>query len=531
MALSWSHCKTAGSFGLRSGKFAGMSVVVCIIFLTAITIVFEKTSFAENKRAPYFTAAGQLGYARFVMEYGDFKTAEREFARIIEWFPESPLIPDAQFGMAEASLKAGRFKNAMNGFNLFLANFPSSALAQRAEALLNEAMKRHDEAEKTSHQIAEAPEEPARRRIRAAQVMFFKGRTIEAVDREMENLKDSGIDTVIVRVFHNPGDRFYPLSRPKARSGVYFRTNESPVVDDILAGIASSAHRNGLKVFAWMTTRYADYGVSDKDGYKCRAYDITEKRLTACKGLDLFNEDAVKRLERMFSDLSEYEIDGVLFQDDLILRHNEGFGEHAARLFKEEKGVRLEPKGLYMISGPRKKVEYTELFWHWAKWKNKRLLDVAGRLKAAVREKRPEARFALNLMYESITNPVYALAWLSQDIKTAKKAGFDYYSIMAYHRQIGAELDKDRQAVKGIIEKMAGDAEAIVGDPESVLFKFQTIDWATGASLPEAEVTGLMSGIAGLKRFSVAVVPYRPDFPFKSITGSDELAYAGTGLK
>ncbi len=530
MALSERRYKRA--WCLSSKNRIDLPAVICFfLFAASIAVVFEKPSFAENRRSPYFTAAGQLGYARFMMEYGDFKAAEREFARVIEEFPESPLTQDAQFGMAEASLKAGRFDDAANGFRMFLSNFQSSALAPRAEGLLNEAMQGLDEAKISAVPIVEVHEEPLKRRIRAAQVMFFKGRTIEEIDMEMRNLKDSGIDTVIVRVFHNPGDRFYPLSRPKASEGVYFSTGQSPVVDDILSGIASSAHSNGLKVFAWMTTRYADYGVSDKEGRKCRAYDIAKKRFTACRGLDLFDEDAIKRLERMFSDLSEYEIDGVLFQDDLVLRHNEGFGPNAERLFESDFGVRLDPKGLYMTVGQRKKVEYTELFWHWAKWKNKRLLSVAERLKQTVQRKRPDAAFALNLMYESITNPAYALAWLSQDIKAAKKVGFDYYSIMAYHRQMGAELDKDKDAIKAIIEKMTGDATTIVGDPERVLFKFQTIDWATGKPLPDSEVAGLIGALPGIKRFSIAVVPYRPDFPFKRISGPAELASAVEGLK
>ena len=82
--------------------------------------------------------------------------------------------------------------------------------------------------------------------------------------------------------------------------------------------------------------------------------------------------------------------------------------------------------------------------------------------------------FAINLMYESVTNPsTTPSSWLSQDIGEALKADFDYYSIMAYHRQMGQELQKDGTAIKEMISKMVEDASNAVGDPSRVLMKVQ----------------------------------------------------------
>ena len=51
------------------------------------------------------------------------------------------------------------------------------------------------------------------------------------------------------------------LLTPSHEEGVYFKTEYAPVVDDLLGKLAEIVHRNGLEIFAWMTTRYASYGL------------------------------------------------------------------------------------------------------------------------------------------------------------------------------------------------------------------------------------------------------------------------------
>ncbi|HXI10761.1 MAG TPA: poly-beta-1,6-N-acetyl-D-glucosamine N-deacetylase PgaB, partial [Thermodesulfobacteriota bacterium] len=153
-----------------------------------------------------------------------------------------------------------------------------------------------------------------------------------------------------------------------------------------------------------------------------------------------------------------------------------------------------------------------------------RLLDVADRLRAVVKRKRPDALFAVNLMYESVTNPAAALAWLSQDLKAALGRDFDYYSIMAYHRQIATELEKTPGDVRRMIAGMVKDAAGTIGDAHRVLVKLQTVDWKTGEPLSNGEVVGLIRAVEGLEDVSMAVVPYRRDFPFHELGASGRLA-------
>lgn len=480
----------------------------------AFWLALAPTSVRADQLSPYFTDLGQFNYARFLMDEGDYRAAAKEFSRLIESFPASPLISEAQFKMGEAYLYSGRYEEAETQFRLFISNFHDSPFSVVAEVKLQEARERGKKY--TPQPLPERLRE-MRPGLRAVQVMFFEGRTYAEVENEIKALKSAGVDTVILRVFHNKGDRFYPVARPGADRGVYFATHNAPVVDNILPGVLEIAHRNGIKVFAWMTTRYADYGV---EGYsECASYDLSGKEYGRCKGIDLFSDEAVKRLESLYADLASYDIDGVLFQDDLVLRHNEGFGKSAIAAFSRDTGMTLDPESLYVRGEPAGKVHYTKLFWKWSSWKNRRLVGIAERLMHTVKRKRPEAMFAINLMYESVTNPPYALAWLSQDIGEALKADFDYYSIMAYHRQMGQELQKDDLEIKEMIARMVADAANTIGEPRRVLMKVQTIDWKTGAPLENDEVVDLIREIKGVRDVSVAVVPYRGGFPFGALSG------------
>jgi len=76
------------------------------------------------------------------------------------------------------------------------------------------------------------------------------------------------------------------------------------------------------------------------------------------------------------------------------------------------------------------------------------------------------------------------------------------------------ELKKEPYEINSLIQNMANEAVKLVGEPQRVLMKFQTIDWNTSQSLPDKDVIGLLKMMQEVDGISLAVVPYRRDFPF-----------------
>ena len=332
-------------------------------------------------------------------------------------------------------------------------------------------------------------------RLRAAQVLIFRGGTPADVEGSLRRLRDAGVDTVIVRAFQNRGDR--PLlytGAPGDAAGVYFPTSAAPVVADHLGPVAAACRRLGLSVYAWMTTRASDWLLEERPDLSELRYDSASGQVLPSGRLNIFHPAARRRLRALFADLARADIDGVLFQDDLVLKAGEGLSPEAIEAYLEAGGPAVAPALLFddragagqaAIFSPD---SYREAFWPWAAWKNRALLDLAEELMAAAREVRPGLRFALNLYYEAVLNPRMALAWYAQDLGAARRRSFDYFSLMSYHRQIGRELSYAPEEAIAAIGVLGRQAAAAAGDPARVIVKVQALDWESGAPLPADEL-------------------------------------------
>lgn len=346
--------------------------------------------------------------------------------------------------------------------------------------------------------------------IIAAQIFYSEATNIEEFEREIEVMKSLGVNVVIFRVFGNKGDRIYTFAKPKSEIGVYFNTSHSPVIDDILGQVTKIAHKHKLKIFAWMTTRHATYGV--EGDVMDNAYSFSKKDYIAVPKLDLFNDVAVWELQQLYLDLAKYPIDGILIQDDFVMRHMECFGTEARVQYLSEFSKDVEAKNMFSElelkpDGSVKRIVYTEEFWQFQEWKNKRLILVADELISTVRETNPNIKFALNVGYELFYKPKNALAWYAHDDRLARK--FDYVAVMAYQDQIMKELDIGLDEVCELSIETAEDAISIMGGPEKVIMKVQTLNWDTKKDLPMREVRYVYKKVQSVSpKLGIALVPW-----------------------
>lgn len=458
------------------------------------------------------------------LKEGELDKAERLFRWIRDGFPASPRVVEALLGLAEVEAARGRAESARDLFSAFLLNFPSHPLAPRARFKLGN-LELALEADEKAHRYRN--EQP----MRGAQILVVEGHSPAMVERSFRRLKELGIDTVIIRAFHNPGDRYHPMvpkEKQDGRTGVYFRTHHSPVVEDLLPVYAELARQNGMKIYAWMTTRYADYGFAIDDPRYDSIYDLGQKELIRDKGLDIWNPAVERYLSALFEDLARNPIDGILFQDDLVYRHTTGFGASARKRYQSEFGMPLKPENLYrgiyqVESGKHYVREYTPEFWQWVDWKNRKILSLASSLSAAARKIRPDLKIALNFFYEAVTQPRNALAWISQSISRAEEGPFDYYAVMAYHRQMASELSLNTEKTTQLLGKMTADLYRRVEDRSRIMLKLQVRDWDTREKVTPAEFTRLMSTV----RSSVPAGASQPSIVLVPVDSADDAAIAG----
>jgi hypothetical protein len=359
-------------------------------------------------------------------------------------------------------------------------------------------------------------------RMLAAQVLVFPSSTYEDVEESMRKLKGAGVNTIIVRAFQNPGDGLHRFVRPQSRVGAYFETAYAPVVAPVLSELVSIGHRNGLKVFAWMETRKMPLLISESDAAKAWSYDYETGRLKAMALWSIFDETFQSAIEGLYRDAVLSGVDGILIQDDLISYQHEDFNPKGVALFEKETGHKLIPETLYPEvfqeeNGRWVVTRYSDTFWVWVSWKNRKLLELAGRLIETAKAVNPEIEVAMNFMYEAVTDPRNALAWLAQSLAEAKKLPLDYYVIMAYHRQIKDELGLSEEGAFDEMSKMTASLLRVVEDPYKIVMKVQMTDWKTRKQISSYEANQVFERISDEGKVSLAFVPYSHRVPLQII--------------
>jgi tetratricopeptide (TPR) repeat protein len=467
---------------------------------------------------------------------GKYEEAIRGFSKIVQSTPASKLASYSQYMIGLCYLKMEKYEEAVRQLRLYLKKHPESdrvSEAERGILMATERLKQKPPAgplpvpepvvKKSLPEVKRA-----KRRI-CVQVSYLEGETLEEVEKKVKELKNTGVNTIIFRVFQNKGDRVYKFVKARHEEGVYFKTENAPVVDDVLGKVAEMVHRNGLEIFAWMTTRYAHYGVEELPEHRCVEYNFATKEMEIARGLNLFRPDILRRLEGLFRDLGRCPIDGILFQDDLILKHNEGFSAEANQAFLKESGYLPDPALFYIDPYPSESGKYyvkayTDRFWTWANWKNRWLMNVAKRLMGAARESNPSLQFAINLYFEAVLSESNGIAWFSQSLPGALKNNFDYYAVMAYHRQAMKDRNIGEKEAIALMAEAAQKAVEVVGDPSRVLMKIWTLDrkrnGAVGYDFASGkEIEEILTAVLNYGEVSLAFVPYIDQLPLHSLKG------------
>ncbi|MGZ3493298.1 MAG: poly-beta-1,6-N-acetyl-D-glucosamine N-deacetylase PgaB [Thermodesulfobacteriota bacterium] len=492
------------------------------LLLTFILFASSHTEGQERLLHP-----GQLYDASMEFYYkGRCEEAIQGFSKIVQSAPASKLVSYSQYMIGLSHLKAERYEEAIQQFELYLKIYPEGDRVKQAEKGIQNA-RQHLNEKLLEPAVSELRRKSlhnrrkAKRRI-CVQVSNFEGKSLEELEKRVKELKNAGVNTILFRVFQNRGDRLYKFVTARHEEGVYFKTAYAPVVDDILGNVAEIAHRNGLEIFAWITTRYANYGFEGNPEYQCRSYNFETKKMEVARGFTLFHPEVLKRLEGLFRDLGRNPIDGILFQDDLILKHNEDFSTEANQAFLKEFGYIPHPdlfyihsyrsdSGKYLVNG------YTDRFMSWANWKNRWLMNVAKQLMEAARESNPNLQFAINLYFEAVINDSKGMVWFSQTLSEALEKDFDYYAVMAYHRQAMKDLKIE---LKEAIDRMGEATRKVVetvGDPSRVLMKVWVLDWGKREVLPKEEMEEILTVILNRGEVSLAFVPYVDRFPIHSL--------------
>ncbi len=287
------------------------------------------------------------------------------------------------------------------------------------------------------------------------------------------SLKKLGYNTIIFRVFHNRGDRFHGLvdetTRKLKAEGVYFKTSEVPVIADILTPVCEFAHQSGLKIFAWMNTLKADYSHQLK--HKVLTCNQKTGKIEPEKNLlEPTAAENINFLLALFSDLAAHPIDGILLQDDLMLRHNQGFA-----IINHQ--VTPAPDRLYNFdpNHPGRIKSYKPEFKLWRQNQAVGLQTLANRIFAAGRKLKPKLLCAQNIHYEVFYKASWGRDWFAWTQTALRNSTADYLMVMTYQERIRKELELNTEdKLAGAMNQIFINARQWQPRKSKIIFKFST---------------------------------------------------------
>lgn len=311
--------------------------------------------------------------------------------------------------------------------------------------------------------------------INGAQVFVLDEKYAGSLDKFFKEVKSKGINTVFFRVFHNSGDRSHLNISLKCESGVYFETRHACTVNNLLKNMLEYAHKNDIKLYAWMATRSLSFLKTENN--MSRSLSPVGDNETGY-GANIFKKNVRDKLLGLFEDLAKYDIDGILFQDDFIIKYTEGSDKYAASLFKAETGIDVKKenffRGIKEYNGKKVFSEYKDEFYIWAEWKSNQLVLLFKELKERAKTINPKIKFAANIYYETPIDEKAALSWYSQKLSALKSAGADYFAVMGYAEQISSEQNLDKIKTAALIGNIAEKAVQAVGNEKAVIIKLQS---------------------------------------------------------
>lgn len=285
-----------------------------------------------------------------------------------------------------------------------------------------------------------------------------------------KELKSKGIDTVFFRVFHNSADRMHMgLENPCHDGGVYFATPYACTVADLLPEMIAYARENGIKIYAWMATRSLTFLKTPEN--LSESFDANARGNVPGYGANIFTPHVRDTLKGLFNSLAEYDLDGVLVQDDFVIKYSEGADRAACEKFTKDTGIECSLNTFFTEQNGRL-IPVQDKHRIWSEWKAAELENLLRELRHGARLRNPDLMWAVNIYYETPIYPDRGLAWYAHDIDGLINAGADYLAVMAYHEQISSELRLTRDEMLAFMQNLASATLSHV-QPSRAVFKLQ----------------------------------------------------------
>ncbi|MCK4888782.1 MAG: family 10 glycosylhydrolase [Candidatus Aminicenantes bacterium] len=299
----------------------------------------------------------------------------------------------------------------------------------------------------------------------------------EFYDPDFNKLHNAGFDKIIVRSFLNNGKY----------GGLLFENDSFRIAYPGFSKIIKKNRKRKFRLWGWLITRNYDW-LGNNDLYDT-GFIKGEKQWI--RKLNLFDPDARELVIGVFRSIVKLGVDGILIQDDLSIKSDEGFSLIGMKTFSDSSGVPAKEK-LMMDSGSPYNLK-------WIKIKKKIINEFLAEIVRECKSVNPDIKIGVNVFYEASIQKRNSNEWHSQDLTGISGSGVDLIYLMMYHRQMKRELKLGSNKIKKLFSEGIENAYKIAGD--RLVVKLETYDWNKSEIIPLKEMVEFIDLIpAKIKR-------------------------------
>ena len=426
----------------RSPVSRHVLAIILLVVLPACSSQGTRPSSPANVPLPsHEIIAGLLQNGQQALAQGHYERAIGLFRRVKIGYPQAPERPEAMLLLAQTFEKIGEILQALIEYRVLVAEFHQAPQATVARIKIPELER-------------QVPIVRPAQDSRIIGVLVGSDALAGLDDRELGRLRQAGTNTLFVNVARNRAVPFIVGGGPAkgapptpTETGVYFKTDWAPVIQDTLSMVVDRAHRHGMQVWATFSIRRMDW-IDPKLEWADGTFNSQTGRLERTETLDLLHPALRDYLVGLLTDLAGAGIDGLFLAADPPSEAQEGFSAHALRKFEKDMGQPMDPSRILATPGPARSLGYAPEFWRWLGWKQREQSKSVLGVLEAVRATFPGLKTAVEVHSEAVTNPQAALARYAEDLFDLRRHRLDYIavSIMSVH---GAPVAKAAEIVRG----------------------------------------------------------------------------------
>jgi len=179
--------------------------------LLLLSFILFASSYSQGQERLLYP--GQLYDSSMELYYeGRCEEAIEGFSKIVRSAPASKLVSYSQYMIGLCHLKAGRYEEAIQQLELYLRIYPEGNRVREVEKGIQGAKEQLKEKyleTATASGLRRKSRDEGRkvkRRI-CVQVSTFEGKSLEELEKRVMELKNAGVNTIIIRDFKNKGER------------------------------------------------------------------------------------------------------------------------------------------------------------------------------------------------------------------------------------------------------------------------------------------------------------------------------------